>query len=258
MKEKIRFIDIFKISLFSPSKYKELIKLGIGRIILYIFIISMIVGTISGINQALIFSKDQKELVSLLEKEEYSFEITEGILYFKNSPRKIDMGQYILYIDTSKELKDLDSLRNILIHKDYSIAILKDGIGVNFNGTKTNLNYKESGFLSLTNKELIKFVEFMNILVYIGIFIYIIAIFIGTIIDAVLLSFLAFILLKAQRINLTFDNVFKLSICSMTLSTIILPAIITLVNLSSSVGMYIGGFYLFLAIRNIKRSHYYK
>lgn len=251
MKEKIRFIDMFKISLFSPSNYKKLLKLGIGRIVLYLFILSIIVGVPNSISQAMIFSKEQRVLVNSLENEEYSFEIKEGILNYKSSPTKIDMGQYIFYIDANKELKDIESLRNILIHKDYSVAILKDGIAADFNGEKMKITYTDNGLVALNNKELIEVVKFMNIIIYIGIFIYIIAIFIGAIIDAILLSFLAFIIIRAQRIKLTYDSILKLSICSMTL-----PIIITIVSISGSIGMFIGGAYLFLAINNIKRDIY--
>jgi len=251
MKEKIRFIDMFKISLFKPSKYKRLLNLSIGRIILYLFILSIIVGGIGGITQTVIFSQGQKELVNLLENEEYSFEIKDGILNFKNSPVKIDKDQYIFYIDTSKGLEDVESLRSILIHKNYSIAILKDGISADLNGEKINFNYKDGGLESLTNDELIELINFVNIFIYIGIFIYMIVIFVSIIIDAILLSFLGFILSKAQRMNLSYDDIFKLSICSMTL-----PMIIIIGNISGYIGMFIGGMYLFLAVNNIKKDIY--
>ena len=101
---------------------------------------------------------------------------------------KIDKDQYIFYIDTSKGLEDVESLRSILIHKNYSIAILKDGISADLNGEKINFNYKDGGLESLTNDELIELINFVNIFIYIGIFIYMIVIFVSIIIDAILLS----------------------------------------------------------------------
>ena len=78
-----------------------------------------------------------------------------------------------------------------------------------------------------------------------------IVIFVSIIIDAILLSFLGFILSKAQRMNLSYDDIFKLSICSMTL-----PMIIIIGNISGYIGMFIGGMYLFLAVNNIKKDIY--
>ena len=63
---------MFKISLLSHQNTKRLLNLSIGRIILYLFILSIIVGSIGGITQTVIFSQGQKELVNLLENEEYS------------------------------------------------------------------------------------------------------------------------------------------------------------------------------------------
>ena len=50
--------------------------------------------------------------------------------------------------------------------------------------------------------------------------------------------------------NLSYDDIFKLSICSMTL-----PMIIIIGNISGYIGMFIGGMYLFLAVNNIKKRY---
>jgi Protein of unknown function (DUF1189) len=251
MKEKIRFRDIFKISLFKISKYKELTKLSILRVITYLLLISTIVGAAVGLNKTMLYSKVQKEIVDSLDKEEYAFEMREGNLDFKNSPVKVEEGQFILYIDTKKGLDDIEALRSKLIHKDFAVAILKDGIAANINGEKISNTYKEMYIQNLNNEGLIESFKFANVFKYSIMIVYILKVFFDMIINAIFLSFAVFITARVQRVSLKYDDIYKLSICSMTL-----PVIFELVYPLGSLSVFVGGIYLFLAINKIKKEEY--
>jgi Protein of unknown function (DUF1189) len=251
MKEKISFRDIFKISLFKISRYKELTKLGIFRIIAYLLLLSSIAGVAIGLNKTIAYSKAQNEILDLLGNEEYAFEMRESILDFKNSPMKVEEGQFIFYIDTTKGLGDIESLRSKLIHKSFSVAILKDGIAANINGEKINNTYKEMYIQNLNNEELIESFNFVNVFKYGIIIFYVLKIFFDAVINAIFISFAVFITTRFQRVNLKYDDIYKLSICSMTL-----PVIFELVYPLGSISVFVGGIYLFLAINKIKREDY--
>ena len=88
-----------------------------------------------------------------MQDEDNKFEINDGILNFDKEPVTLESNQTIIYIDSSKSLSDIDSLRPILIHKDYSTAFLKDGIFVNYSGNKIEMKYSDNIMYSNLNSE---------------------------------------------------------------------------------------------------------
>ena len=110
----------------NPKKYVYLNKEKLSKGFLYILLLSVIIGLVQGIMGAVLISGLEKTTKMILEEDEVQFEMKDGILDFKNSPLKEEEGQALLYIDTNKDIDDLDSLRSITVHKDTVTVLLKD------------------------------------------------------------------------------------------------------------------------------------
>ena len=93
---------------------------------MYVLLLSVIIGLVQGVMGAVLISGIEKTTKMILEEDEVQFEMKDGVLDFKNSPLKEEEVQALLYIDTNKDIDDLDSLRSITVHKDTVTVLLRD------------------------------------------------------------------------------------------------------------------------------------
>ena len=114
----------------NPKKYVYLNKEKLSKAFLYVLLLSVIIGLVQGVMGAVLISGIEKTTKMILEEDEVQFEMKDGVLDFKNSPLKEEEGQALLYIDTNKDIDDLDSLRSITVHKDTVTVLLRDGFMV--------------------------------------------------------------------------------------------------------------------------------
>lgn len=243
-----KFINKIRISIFKINNYDELIKEKLSSAIIYGLLLSIILGSLVGIYGSYQFRDTKNKFVSILEEDQNDFTLENGALTFENSPIKYEKGKFILYIDTNKVKSEIDSLRSILIHKDYSIAMLKDGVVIDVNGYKQEYTFTKNNTV-FNNQELISSINRFG---FVGNFIFIITIiqiFIGMIIDTLLLSVVVQVINRLEKIRISYKDILKICIYSITFTTI-MNQIIYL----NSLGFLISSFYVIMAMKSIRKT----
>lgn len=240
------FINKVKISIFDTKKYDELIKERLSSAIIYALLISIILGSLVGGYTSYVFNNTKDKIINILEEDENKFSLKEGILNFDNSPKKYEKGKFILYIDTNKEKSEIESLRSTLIHKDYSIAVLKDGIVVDIDGYKQESNFIKDNDI-LDNKDIIYILNKLGFVGGIIFVIVIVQIFIEMIIDALLLSIIAQLISRIENVKIKYKDTVKICIYAVTLVTIINKIVYL-----GSIGFLVSGFYIIMIMKNLR------
>ena len=248
MNEKMNFLKRLKISITSIRGYKELIKEKLSKAILYSIIFSLIIGVIQGVFSFITISAVQKTMEKVISSDEFKFTLQDGILNFENSPIKSEEGRNIVYIDTNISLDEKETIRNIVVHKDTSIAILKDGISWRMNGEEAEFKFGDVPLVGeINNDMLLKSINIIGLAKYVAFFSSIIMTYIIFMINALILSLLGLILNGINRLGLTYEKIFKISIYATTTATII--GIILPIG---SIGFLISGIYLLLIVNYLR------
>lgn len=248
MNEKMNFLKRLKISITSIRGYKELIKEKLSKAILYSIIFSLIIGVIQGVFSFITISAVQKTMEKVISSDEFKFTLQDGILNFENSPIKSEEGRNIVYIDTNISLDEKETIRNIVVHKDTSIAILKDGISWRMNGEEAEFKFSDVPLVGeINNDMLLKSINIIGLAKYVAFFSSIIMTYIIFMINALILSLLGLILNGINRLGLTYEKIFKISIYATTTATII--GIILPIG---SIGFLISGIYLLLIVNYLR------
>ena len=247
MKDKLKMRNRFIFSI-SPKKYVYLYKEKISKAFLYVLVLSLIIGVIQGAMSAVIISGLEKTTKMILSQEEVQFEMKDGLLEFKASPIKEEEGQALLYIDTNKEIDDLESLRSITVHKDMVTVLLKDGFMIK--GGSENITYKYSDLgldkMNFNNDFVISVLEKVGVIKYIAIPIMIIASFVQLIIYSLLISLVGLLSNLITNRKIEYGKLFNLSLYAITL-----PAIINLIYPIGGYSVLVGGIILMFGLNYI-------
>lgn len=250
MKENIGFLDKVKISIYNIGRYKDLLKLNVFHALVYSILLSLIVGSISGMMKFASITTVQNSMKQIMTSDEFQFEIKDGILDFKNSPIKREAGKFLVLIDTDKSLEEVEKLRKVVVHKDVSVSILMDGISYRAYGEEFSFKYSDFPILfnNINNETILKSVNIMGVLKYF-IFVFIILYtYIVLLFNSLILSLVGLILSKVNNININYGDIFKICIYSMTL-----PTLISLIYPIGSLSILISGGYLILAMNKMRK-----
>lgn len=244
----IKFFDRVRISVISIKEYKDLLKDSLSKAMLYSVILSLIIGSFLGVFSFSVVKSMQSNIKDIMSSEEFKFTLENGMLDFKNSPQKIEEGRSIIYIDSNIPLDNIESIRKVIVHKDESIAILKDGISYRFDGNEYNFKFGDlllSG--KIDNEMVLKTLDIFRFVKYLAFFASIILTYINFMINALLLSVGGIVLNKLNKLNLKYEDILKICIYATTLSTI-LGVIIPIGTFS----LLISGIYLILSVNYIR------
>lgn len=249
MKDRIGFFNKIIISITSVKRYKELINEKLSRAIIYSILFTLIIGSvIGGISYAAIGSM-QKSIENIMSTDELKFTLENGALDFENSPLKYEVGQNIIYVDTSISLSNVNDIRKIVVHKDSSVSFLKDGISYRINGEEYNFKYTEMNLEGkIDNNDIISSLGIISIIKYIVFIFSILITYLNFMFNVFILSILGVILNKINYLSLAYGDIFKICIYATTLSTIL--------GLFMNIGalsMLVSGTYLTLVINNLRR-----
>ena len=174
----------------NPKKYVYLNKEKLSKAFLYVLLLSVIIGLVQGVMGAVLISGIEKTTKMILEEDEVQFEMKDGVLDFKNSPLKEEEGQALLYIDTNKDIDDLDSLRSITVHKDTVTVLLRDGFMVKSGSESVTQKYSDLrlDLINFNNDFVISSIEKLDIVKYIIIPIMIVVNFVQLLMYALFIS----------------------------------------------------------------------
>lgn len=236
----------------NPKKYVYLNKEKLSKAFLYVLLLSVIIGLVQGVMGAVLISGIEKTTKMILEEDEVQFEMKDGVLDFKNSPLKEEEGQALLYIDTNKDIDDLDSLRSITVHKDTVTVLLRDGFMVKSGSESVTQKYSDLGLdlINFNNDFVISIIEKFDIVKYIIIPIMIVVNFVQLLMYALFISLMGILSNLISNRKMSYNRVFNLALYSVTLPTII--------NLIFPMGVYsilIGGIILMFGLSFINDNY---
>ena len=236
----------------NPKKYVYLNKEKLSKAFLYVLLLSVIIGLVQGVMGAVLISGIEKTTKMILEEDEVQFEMKDGVLDFKNSPLKEEEGQALLYIDTNKDIDDLDSLRSITVHKDTVTVLLRDGFMVKSGSESVTQKYSDLGLdlINFNNDFVISIIEKLDIVKYIIIPIMIVVNFVQLLMYSLFISLMGILSNLISNRKMSYNRVFNLALYSVTLPTII--------NLIFPIGVYsilIGGIILMFGLSFINDNY---
>ena len=251
MSNKVKMRNKFIFSI-NPKKYVYLNKEKLSKAFLYVLLLSVIIGLVQGVMGAVLISGIEKTTKMILEEDEVQFEMKDGVLDFKNSPLKEEEGQALLYIDTNKDIDDLDSLRSITVHKDTVTVLLRDGFMVKSGSESVTQKYSDLGLdlINFNNDFVISIIEKLDIVKYIIIPIMIVVNFVQLLMYALFISLMGILSNLISNRKMYYNRVFNLALYSVTLPTII--------NLIFPIGVYsilIGGIILMFGLSFINDNY---
>lgn len=244
MKENINMINRFKWSL-NPKKYSYLVKDKLGKAFLYLFILATIFGIFQGITLVKTIGVVEKVVSKAYQDGKLNFEMKSGLLDFKSQPYKEEQGSVLLLVDTDKTIDNVDSLRNITVHKDLSTVILKDGIVIKNGSKEIAYKYSELGLdrVDFSSDLIHLFIEELGVIKYFMIPIIIIIKFIDMLYYALMMSLAGLISMLLNKQRLSYGNIYKLSMYSITA-----PTVLGLILPLGKYTLFIGGLILIFGI----------
>ncbi len=215
------FFEKFKNSIYNIREFQNYIREGVGRAILYALILSIIVGGIKGITTTFTLNKDINLAIQTLEDDKNKFKIENGTLDLVTSPLKIENGNTLIYLDESKDISQSEELKNITVHVDSYILILKDGIVTNSEVMLGFSQAKYSDFLGgmiITNDNIVETLRLSSKFIYvIAPMVTILETFITLIMDALIIVTMLLLTNFIFKLGLRFSQLFSLAIYAATL-----------------------------------------
>lgn len=247
MEKKITMLNRFTFSI-RPKKYIYLVKENLSKAFLYILLLSVIFGFIQGSMSTYIISNVEKAVEIFLKQDELKFELKDGILSFPSSPIKEEEGQTLLYIDTNKSLDDLDSIRNITVHKDNATVILKDGVMTKFSSEQNTFKYSDYGLdkFNINNDIVINALSKIYIIKYFIIPFSMIVNFVQLLIWGLIISLVGVVNNLINPKKMKYSKTLTISLYAVTL-----PALINSIYPIGALSVLIGGFVLMFGINYI-------
>lgn len=252
--DKISFKDRLIISIYKPKNYILLYKDRFFRSLIYIVIISFILGIISFFN---IFHKYNKFInsVEIEVKNNFpDFSFHNGILHVNQKDEIVikNSGGLEIIIDTRDGEGNI--INNYLYGRDKVILVLKDKIIYKSKDKIDETQLDTFKKITLNKEKFIKYVFKFKLGLITLIIIFPFLIFIINIFSCFLLTLLGVLITSVLKIKISFVDLFKLSIYSNTFPSI-LKSIFMLFGFSNNKFNYIyiilGSFYLIFSIKYI-------
>ena len=217
--DKMGFFAKLKGSLTNPDASKKFLRETMGRTVIYLLLLSLILGGISAARKTYNYNKGLLEVVNMVEGDMPDFTFENGQLSVQGNMPKVyeDEGQIVI-IDTSGKTDEsiLDKYQTgIFISKDKMVQ--KQGIG-----SRQETSFAAMQGVSFTKenlKSLLGIAKFwpIFIIIFTPIFFFV-SKFAAALITAVIALIINAIFIKA---NLGFGDIYKLAIYSLTLSMIL-------------------------------------
>lgn len=222
--KKDNFFSKLKNNIYNIKTFSEYVKEGLGKAILYALLLSLIIGGIQGIYMGFRAKNTIEKNISEFNNPKYDFTIKDGVLNMKNSPIKINENNGVFYLDSKKDLKDAESLKNIYVHENMYVLFLKDGIKV---GQGANLNkefaYKDLFSGPINNKAIISDMKYLAIIIVpILIIVTIVQYFVSFLLNCLLVTAFSIIIGMIMGLRIRSKALYSLAIYAGTLPSILL------------------------------------
>lgn len=226
-----------KNSIYSVNDMAIYCKQGIGKAILYALVLCSIIGAVKGIILGINVNSVFNKSIIELQKDEYEFEIKDGILDIKKSPIEIEQNSLLFYVDDDITLDNVEDLKSKTVNEDQYILILKDGVSVSSIGMNYTMTYNQIiQNESINNSYVIDMIKVTKIFTIVfAIILNILSVFIYYLLDAVIIALFAFINVIIFKETINYSELFSLVIYTATLPNI-LVLILSLISPSTYFG----------------------
>ncbi|MCT4508805.1 MAG: DUF1189 domain-containing protein [Tepidibacter sp.] len=252
---KVRFFERFKRSIVDIPSYNFFVKESLGKAILYLFLLSLMVGAITSSVMSYKFKNSfEREAKSfIIQVPDFKFE--DGELNAEGD-MPVKINDYTL-IDTTGKTDEsvLDSYKQ-------GILILKNKVVIK----KSMIEKREFDFSSIENiefdkQEVIKYIPKINMWISIAIIVFGIIfitlwIWLSTMFKALILGIAGIIVSKVQNMDIQFGDIYKICIYAFTLPIVVdhlildyVPVFIPYFNL---VYFIVAGIYMYNAMGSYK------
>ncbi|MEN8432948.1 DUF1189 family protein [Clostridium septicum] len=245
---KLSFIKRMRISVANIRGYDVLVKECFNKVLMYILVLSLIIGLTLGISQAIFLGTFENIAINLLNEEDYKFEMKNGELNFEKSPYEKEEGSVISIFDTTKSVDDVESYRSIVVHKDMSVIFFKDGVVARSNGDQYIAKFKDIPFMPeyMNNDTLIDAVNKLSILKYIIIVVMVLVKYAAILVQGLIVSVAGILINKMKKTNLKYVDILKISLYAMTL-----PIILSLIIPIGAFTVVIATIYVIMVIKSL-------
>ncbi|MBE6049775.1 MAG: DUF1189 domain-containing protein [Clostridium sp.] len=262
MNKKSNVIKKFFYSIYDVDSFRNFIKEGLTRAIVYALFLSIIVGGARGFIQTIKFNNYLESTIDYLKDDKYQFTIENNKLDIQTSPIKVRKSEISIYVDKDVTLNDVESIESDISNEGAYLIILQDGVvaksglGDEISASRLEFKYSEMNSNYITNNN--SAIQYLDSIRWttIGVIISLMIMkdFIFCITLSVIIAFLTMIPSRLLKSNLAVKELISLSIYAFTLPNIlvlILNIIIPDVNFDTAI--MIGTLaYTYLLIRHIK------
>lgn len=217
----------FRYSLYNVRKISTYCKEGLGRAILYTLVLSVFLGIVQFIIQAVEINKVYNKIENALSDEKYKFNITNGVLDINTSPITEEESGFLLYIDDEIKLDNIEELDSKIVNSDIYCLVLNDGLQIGTNDYRNsivNFKYSDIGLDGFTNDNLKSSLVFSRVAFPILLVMQILSTFVYYLFDAIIISIFVTLSMIILRVKLKYSE-----LVSLVLYTATLPRVIVLI-----------------------------
>lgn len=253
-------MNIFKqlvLSLYSPKAIASWRMQGIGKTILFVFILTFISIMPTAIQLSTAITNWVQMTTETVEGKIPNFTIKDGELHAdETSPITIQRDSFTLIFDPTGEIhpNDLDTSQN-------SIALLKNDFAITTTGTLEQLSYSMVTDLDITKADVVKFIHSIDSLLAVVLPLFFLVIYIFSsgfkFIGISILAFIGTLFNKSGTESLPYRYVWRMAAYSVTLSTIffmIMDIFQTAVPFGFALNWFVSILVLVLALKEIPQS----
>lgn len=251
MDKKPGFFTKIYYSIAGFEKYRCFLRQSIGRAIAYLILLSLIASLLVFIPQQIEFNKMVDHLTKNFDSIVPDFTFSEGKLTVNaRMPIVIDNGSMSVVIDTSDKAED------ILVFYDRVILITSNKIIQKYYTNRNEISLSTLSYLNMTREDIersLPYMKYMGALMYL---LYIMAFIFGRFIMALLVSFIGLAINSMKQTGLSYRSIFKLSVYSITLPTLLIAVISFIPFQIPFLGLFyyvIASVYMYGAINIIKK-----
>lgn len=250
------FSQLFK-SLYSPVDIAKFRFQGIGKTILYVFLLTLLsviptaLYTSTGIMEAVSSSED------LIERKLPEFTIEDSALKSDlKEPKTINNGDFTIIFDSTGVIEEKD-----IVELDSTIAMLKHEVILSAGGQTNSIPYTIIGDEKMTKNDILKLLDDASSALPIVISLLLIAIYLfsaaAKFIEISILALFGLLLKNLANKNLQYRHLWRMSAYSVTLSTVfftIMAFLKVTVPYGFIVNWFVSSMFLLLAIKEIPGS----
>lgn len=222
MKRNNFFVKL-KNNIYNIKTFSEYVKEGLGRAILYAFMLSIILGGIQGIYTGYKTQQTIQSSIEEINNPQNEFSIKDSVLHTKKSPVKVDENGTVIYLDSSETLNGADTFKDQYVHGNMYVLLLKDGIMIGSGSLNKQVSYKDAGITELNNEMLDSQLKLVSSFIIPVVAIATIAEhFINYILNCLIISAFAILIGTIMGLRMKGSALYSMSVYAATLPSILL------------------------------------